>query len=721
MNMNDPQIHHVRSIVAGWMIDTVMRMKFLNRSFFEFFERICNDRSYLKKILVRGKKLCIKALTKKIDEILKEYDEGFDILQSRIDRLCEDVPDFEKMVREELRSILITLYNENPHYVSFVQARQRMSEFFGLDQNCQNICEALYILDRFESVSDYYRDLCQYSNIWYLGNMLGISGIDMYSSVDKLIICGFVYIHCGGIGLNSCVMQLWESEEINTSEMFGQPMEGECISLSEFNLKPELVAYAQKLMEQQDDSPVHILLYGEPGTGKTTFVRSLARAIGVRAWSVNSRDHGEDSERDRRYALMGCLNMAREGKKNGRVDFVVVDEAERMLDTNELFTNTKDKSWLNSLLERRGQRIVWITNKVRHIDPAVRRRFSLALHFEKLDFKQRCAVWQHVLDKVDAAEMLSQDDIKRLAQHYPTEAAIINDSVVQTRRLYPDREEFAKNVELLLESQDILQHDGSKKKNVKKAVNDFSLEGVCSKGSVYDLLDKCARVDAYMRDGGDIRPGCGTMLFYGAPGTGKTSLARYIADLVGRECVVKRASDLMSPWVGKTEHLIANAFRNAEQYGSVLVIDEVDSFIFSRDMANHSWETTMVNEFLTALEECRCFCVCTTNRREQLDEASMRRFAHKLEFVYANTVQAQALYDSLLATLCKTDMTEDEKNSLARLDCLSPGDFHTVRSQFDPLFVDKDKVSHKKLLLALAKEQEQKLDKEKKNLIHIGF
>lgn len=60
-------------------------------------------------------------------------------------------------------------------------------------------------------------------------------------------------------------------------------------------------------------------------------------------------------------------------------------------------------------------------------------------------------------------------------------------------------------------------------------------------------------------------------------------------------------------------------------------------------------------------------------------------------------------------------MTQEEKDSLA------PGDFHSVRSQFDPLFVDQDKVSHAKLIAALTREQEQKLDTEKKKTPRVGF
>ena len=152
-------------------------------------------------------------------------------------------------------------------------------------------------------------------------------------------------------------------------------------------------------------------------------------------------------------------------------------------------------------------------------------------------------------------------------------------------------------------------------------------------------MERCRRADAAMRRAKDTKAelegGCATMLFYGPPGTGKTALARHIAKTLGRECLVKRASDLLNCYVGNTEKNIARAFREAEKKEAVLVIDEADTFIFSRDTAQRSWETSQVNEFLTNLEECRCFCICTTNRLDDLDSAALRRFSYKVEFTWA--------------------------------------------------------------------------------------
>jgi len=236
----------------------------------------------------------------------------------------------------------------------------------------------------------------------------------------------------------------------------------------------------------------------------------------------------------------------------------------------------------------------------------------------------------------------------------------------------------------------------------------YDPNGVSMEGSVDALLKKLTRFDRMLRCGGELSAGACTLLFYGPPGTGKTALARYLADRLDRECKVVRASDLLGPYVGMTEANIAGAFRDADRDDAVLIIDEADSFLFPREMAAHSWETTQVNEFLTALEECRGFCICTTNRRENMDPAVMRRFSHKIAFTYSKPEQVLTLYNTLLAPLVSKQISTELKSKLQAMLRLTPGDFHAVRSRM--LFDEGYELDHSDLFNALNAEQNLKLD-----------
>ena len=84
----------------------------------------------------------------------------------------------------------------------------------------------------------------------------------------------------------------------------------------------------------------------------------------------------------------------------------------------------------------------------------------------------------------------------------------------------------------------------------------------------------------------------------------------------------KRASDLMSKYLGENEKNIAAAFKQAEQDGAVLLIDEVDSFLLDRRNARASWETSLVNEMLTQMESFTGVFVASTNLMNDLDHPS---------------------------------------------------------------------------------------------------
>ena len=69
----------------------------------------------------------------------------------------------------------------------------------------------------------------------------------------------------------------------------------------------------------------------------------------------------------------------------------------------------------------------------------------------------------------------------------------------------------------------------------------------------------------------------------GPSGTGKSAFVRHLADRLGLKVIRKRASDLMSMWVGGTEKAIAAAFTAARDTEVFLVFDEADSMLLTGD------------------------------------------------------------------------------------------------------------------------------------------
>lgn len=130
----------------------------------------------------------------------------------------------------------------------------------------------------------------------------------------------------------------------------------------------------------------------------------------------------------------------------------------------------------------------------------------------------------------------------------------------------------------------------------------------------------------------------------GPSGTGKSAFARHLAERLGIEVEAKRASDLVSPFVGETEANIARAFAAAARRGAMLLIDEADSFLYRRDNSLRNWEVSQVNEMLCQTERLESPFVATTNLANHLDPASQCRFTLRVAFRTMTAAQVERLF-----------------------------------------------------------------------------
>ena len=164
-----------------------------------------------------------------------------------------------------------------------------------------------------------------------------------------------------------------------------------------------------------------------------------------------------------------------------------------------------------------------------------------------------------------------------------------------------------------------------------------------------------------------------SLLLTGPPGTGKTALAHHLARRLDRPLVVKRASDLLSKWVGETEARIADAFAQARQCEGVLLFDEADSLLFDRTTARTSWEVGQVNELLTWLDRHPLPVIAATNHPGRLDPATLRRFVFKLNLAPLARARSADAFERFFGMTAPA--------GLADIVGLTPGDFAVVARQ----------------------------------------
>lgn len=134
------------------------------------------------------------------------------------------------------------------------------------------------------------------------------------------------------------------------------------------------------------------------------------------------------------------------------------------------------------------------------------------------------------------------------------------------------------------------------------------------------------------------------LLLYGPPGTGKTLCAEAIAGQLGKTLWRLRTDQLLSKYVGETEKRLTAVFAEAKKRGDVVLIDEADSLLTTREQATRAWEASMTNALLQEIERFRGVVVLTTNRDSVLDPALERRLAARLAFELPNASERQLLW-----------------------------------------------------------------------------
>ena len=125
-----------------------------------------------------------------------------------------------------------------------------------------------------------------------------------------------------------------------------------------------------------------------------------------------------------------------------------------------------------------------------------------------------------------------------------------------------------------------------------------------------------------------------TCLIYGAPGTGKTRLALWIAQQLDLPVLVVKLDGLVSSFLGTTARNIGNLFTFANRHRCVLLLDEFDAIAKLRDDPQEVGEIKrVVNALLQNLDARKNagFSIGITNHPKLLDPAVWRRFEVQLE------------------------------------------------------------------------------------------
>ena len=400
------------------------------------------------------------------------------------------------------------------------------------------------------------------------------------------------------------------------------------------------------------DPPKGVLLHGPPGTGKTMIAKAVANETNAHFTSINgpeiiSKYYGE-SEKQLREIFDDAASNA--------PAIIFVDELDSIAPKREDVSGEVERRVVAQLLTlmdgmqgRDNVVVIGATNRPDAIDQALRRpgRFDRELEIGVPDKNGRREIVNIHTRGMPIADDFDMDWI--LENSYGFVGADIMSltreaAMKALRRYLPeidlDQDEIPPEV---LEKMEVQMNDfriairdiePSALREIYVEIPEVSWDDVGGLDEVKERLKESVEWPLTMPDRFEhfgIKPPRGIVLF-GAPGTGKTLIAKAIAHEAKANFITVKGPELISKWVGESEKAVREIFKKAKQASpSIIFLDEFESIAGARtpnsgegsDVSNR-----VVNQLLSSMDGVESMegviIIAATNRPEMIDPALLR-------------------------------------------------------------------------------------------------
>ncbi|MEW5937645.1 MAG: CDC48 family AAA ATPase [Candidatus Thermoplasmatota archaeon] len=402
------------------------------------------------------------------------------------------------------------------------------------------------------------------------------------------------------------------------------------------------------------DPPKGVLLYGPPGTGKTLIAKAVANEAGANFYSIQgpeiiSKYYGQSEEKLR--------EKFSEAEQNAP-SIIFIDELDSIAPRRDEVQGEVERRVVAQLLtlmdglSTRGNVIViGATNREDAIDPALRRpgRFDREIDIGAPDREGRKEILQiHTRGMPIAGGERGREEILEDFAEVTYGfvgadlAALAREAAMRALRRYlpeidldqPIPTEVLARMEVTKEDfkEALKDVEPSAMREVMVEVPRVRWEDIGGLEDARRTLREAVEMplkdpDAFERMG--IRPPRGILL-YGAPGTGKTLLAKAVANESQANFISIKGPEVMSKWVGESEKAVRMIFKKAKQVSPCIVfLDELDAIAPMRGSAHDSGVTErVVNQLLTSIDGLESLegvvVLGATNRPDIIDPGLLR-------------------------------------------------------------------------------------------------
>lgn len=398
------------------------------------------------------------------------------------------------------------------------------------------------------------------------------------------------------------------------------------------------------------DPPKGLLLYGPPGCGKTLIARAVAYESGAHFINVNGpeiiqKHYGESEE-----MLRGIFDEA----EKYPASIIFFDEIDALAPNRETVLGDVEKRVVAQLLalmdglRSRGQIIVIAaTNLPNNIDPALRRpgRFDREIAINPPDKTGRLEILRIHARHMPLADNVSLERLAALTHGFlgADLAALCRESAMNCARETLRQRRFTKalagaedltalRVDMAHFETALGEIELSTTRQVNTDIADVKWDAVGGLENIKQLLKEAVewplKYQTRFAYAHTVPPK--GILLTGAPGTGKTLIARAVAGEAEINFISVRGPELLSKWVGESERGIREAFKRARQSApSILFFDELDAIVPARGSGEGGVVSErMVGQFLLEMDSIGdmtgVVVLAATGRPDLIDKALLR-------------------------------------------------------------------------------------------------